>query len=151
MASVISRRAARTLQVRLYSAAARQETRESSAPLLSQAPKVTKLPNGLTVASIENYSPVSRVALVANAGSRFEDGDNLGVTHCLRVASGLVKFFYSCLFNDDNNNNNSLSVTAPRGAVVSASDRVPGDRGSNPIRGACFFLASVVSYPEWKC
>eukprot|EP00916_Digyalum_oweni_P017939 GHVL01029766.1.p1 GENE.GHVL01029766.1~~GHVL01029766.1.p1 ORF type:complete len:456 (-),score=47.43 GHVL01029766.1:467-1834(-) len=90
MASVISRRAARTLQVRLYSAAARQETRESSAPLLSQAPKVTKLPNGLTVASIENYSPVSRVALVANAGSRFEDGDNLGVTHCLRVASGLT-------------------------------------------------------------
>ncbi|KAL8587809.1 hypothetical protein ACOMHN_021027 [Nucella lapillus] len=89
MASLLSRRAARAIQVRLYSAAARQEARESSAPLLPQAPKLTKLPNGVTVASIENYSPVSRIALVANAGARFEDGDNLGVTHCLRLASGL--------------------------------------------------------------
>ena len=54
--------------------------------------QLTKLPNGVTVASIENYAPVSRIALVANAGSRFEDGDNMGVTHCLRVASGLVSF-----------------------------------------------------------
>lgn len=79
----------RTLQVRLYSAAARQEPRETSTPLLAQGAKLTKLPNGVTVASIENYSPVSRIALIANAGSRFEDGDNLGVTHCLRLASGL--------------------------------------------------------------
>lgn len=89
MASVLSRRAARALQMRLYSAAARQEARESSAPLPPQAPKLTKLPNGVTVASIENYSPVSRIAVVANAGARFEDGDNLGVTHCLRLASGM--------------------------------------------------------------
>jgi len=76
------------LQVRLYSAAA--QAKEGSPALLPQAPKVTRLPNGVTVASVENYSPVSRVALVANAGSRFEDGDNLGVTHCLRIASGLT-------------------------------------------------------------
>jgi len=87
MASALSRRAAKSLQVRLYSAAA--QAKEGSQPLVSQAPKITRLPNGVTVASVENYSPVSRVALVANAGSRFEDGDNLGVTHCLRIASGL--------------------------------------------------------------
>ena len=54
--------------------------------------QLTKLPNGIKVASVENYSPLSRVALVASAGPRFEDGDNLGVSHCLRVASGLVSF-----------------------------------------------------------
>ena len=58
--------------------------------------QVTRLPSGVIVASIENYSPVSRIAIVANAGSRFEDGDNLGVTHCLRVASGLVSSFVLC-------------------------------------------------------
>jgi len=80
----------RTFQkVRLFSVAAPAEA-EASPVLLPQAPKVTRLPNGVTVASIENYSPLSRIALVANAGSRFEDGDNLGVTHCLRVASGLT-------------------------------------------------------------
>ncbi|XP_076458999.1 cytochrome b-c1 complex subunit 2, mitochondrial-like isoform X2 [Babylonia areolata] len=89
MASVLSRRALRGLQVRLYSATARQEPKDTSVPLRPQPPKLTKLPNGVTVASLENYSPVSRVALVANAGARFEDGDNLGVTHCLRLASGL--------------------------------------------------------------
>jgi len=89
MASVLSRRAARALQTRLYSTAARQEADARQAVLIPQAPQVTKLPNGITVASIENYSPVARVAVVAKAGSRFEDGDNLGVSHCLRVASGL--------------------------------------------------------------
>ncbi|KAK7506563.1 hypothetical protein BaRGS_00002038 [Batillaria attramentaria] len=74
---------------RLYSAAARQDARESGTALPRESPKLSKLPNGVTVASIENYSPVSRIAFVANAGSRYETGDNLGVTHCLRIASGL--------------------------------------------------------------
>ncbi|XP_076451696.1 cytochrome b-c1 complex subunit 2, mitochondrial-like isoform X2 [Babylonia areolata] len=83
MASVLSR-VARAYQVRLYCTTARH--RESP---LSSPPKLSRLPNGLAVASIENNSSVCRVALVANAGSRFEDIDNLGITHCLRLASGL--------------------------------------------------------------
>lgn len=49
--------------------------------------KVTKLPSGVTVASLENYSPVSRIAVVYGAGSRHEPSNTLGITHCLRVAA----------------------------------------------------------------
>ncbi|KAL8558419.1 hypothetical protein ACOMHN_064766 [Nucella lapillus] len=87
MALALSGRVAISLQRRLYSTAAKQS--ESSTTLPQQPPRLTRLPNGLAVATIENYAPVSRVALVANAGSRFEDADNLGVTHCLRLACGL--------------------------------------------------------------
>jgi hypothetical protein len=52
--------------------------------------KVTKLPNGLTVASIENYSPISHVAVIVNAGSRMESADDIGVSHALRVAASFV-------------------------------------------------------------
>jgi len=52
--------------------------------------QVTKLPNGVPVASLENYSPVCRVAIVFNAGPRYEPFDKLGLTHCLRMASNLV-------------------------------------------------------------
>jgi hypothetical protein len=52
--------------------------------------KVTKLPNGLTVASIENYSPISHVAVIVNAGSRMESADDIGVSHALRAAAALV-------------------------------------------------------------
>jgi len=52
--------------------------------------QVSKLPNGVPIASLENYSPVCRVAVVFNAGPRYEPIDNLGLTHCLRVACNLV-------------------------------------------------------------
>jgi ubiquinol-cytochrome c reductase core subunit 2 len=51
--------------------------------------KVTRLPNGVVVASLENYSPLSRVAVLYNAGSRHESAENLGITHCIRAASNL--------------------------------------------------------------
>jgi ubiquinol-cytochrome c reductase core subunit 2 len=50
---------------------------------------IKKLGNGMLVGTIETQSPVSRVAVVVNAGSRFESGDNLGVAHCLRQATKL--------------------------------------------------------------
>lgn len=54
-----------------------------------QDPKVTRLPNGIVVASLENYAPISRVAVVYNAGPRYEPIGQLGLTHCLRAASNL--------------------------------------------------------------
>jgi len=54
--------------------------------------QVTKLPNGIPVASLENFSPLCRVAVVYNAGPRYEPIDKLGLTHCLRMASNLVSF-----------------------------------------------------------
>lgn len=42
------------------------------------------------MASLDNYSPVSKVSVVVNAGARYEIVDNLGITHCLRTFANLV-------------------------------------------------------------
>lgn len=52
--------------------------------------QVSKLPNGLVIASLENYSPLSRVGVFVKAGSRFETAENQGVSHVLRLAANLV-------------------------------------------------------------
>merc|ERR1712209_247748 len=49
--------------------------------------KVSTLPDGLTVASIENHSPVTTLGVVIKAGARNEGHDNAGVSHALRIAS----------------------------------------------------------------
>ncbi len=51
--------------------------------------RVIRLPNGAIVAGLENHSPLSRVAIVCNAGSRFEKPDQAGICHSLRNASNL--------------------------------------------------------------
>ncbi|KAM6155212.1 cytochrome b-c1 complex subunit 2, mitochondrial [Rhynchocyon petersi] len=50
----------------------------------------TKLPNGLVIASLENYAPASRIGLFIKAGSRYENSSNLGTSHLLRLASSLT-------------------------------------------------------------
>ena len=54
--------------------------------------KVTKLPSGLVIASLENYSPTSKIGVLIKAGSRYETPDNLGVTHLLRLSANMVLF-----------------------------------------------------------
>lgn len=49
--------------------------------------KVTKLNNGLTVASLETFSPVSEVGVIVRAGSRFETPKKEGITHLLRTCA----------------------------------------------------------------
>ena len=51
---------------------------------------MSTLSNGLTVASLENHSPVTTIGVVVKAGSRNEGHDNAGVSHALRIASGLA-------------------------------------------------------------
>ena len=53
--------------------------------------QVTSLPSGAVVASEENLSPISRVAVLYKAGSRCEAPGNAGVSHILRLASSLVR------------------------------------------------------------
>lgn len=55
-------------------------------------PQVTRLPSGLVIASLENYSPTSKIGVFIKAGCRYETPDNQGVTHLLRLASSLVRF-----------------------------------------------------------
>ncbi|MBZ3870757.1 Cytochrome b-c1 complex subunit 2, mitochondrial, partial [Sciurus carolinensis] len=59
-------------------------------PLHPQDLEFTKLPNGLVIASLENYAPASRIGLFIKAGSRYEDSNNLGTSHLLRLASSLT-------------------------------------------------------------
>ncbi|TPX70899.1 hypothetical protein SpCBS45565_g01493 [Spizellomyces sp. 'palustris'] len=58
-------------------------TRKGDQPL--QAPKVnatvSKSESGITIASVDHLGPVSTLALVVNAGSRFESPDAPGVAH----------------------------------------------------------------------
>ncbi|NWT06147.1 QCR2 protein, partial [Mionectes macconnelli] len=52
--------------------------------------EITKLPNGLVIASLENFSPASRIGVFIKTGSRYETTSNLGTTHLLRLASNLT-------------------------------------------------------------
>uniref|UniRef100_A0A672KUZ1 Cytochrome b-c1 complex subunit 2, mitochondrial-like n=1 Tax=Sinocyclocheilus grahami TaxID=75366 RepID=A0A672KUZ1_SINGR len=87
------------LSRRCYAAARRSEA--LTEPLVTRKPaaapahppqdvQVSKLPSGLLVASLENYSPVSKIGVFVKAGSRYETAENLGVTHILRLASNLT-------------------------------------------------------------
>uniref|UniRef100_A0A673VPA3 Ubiquinol-cytochrome c reductase core protein 2a n=1 Tax=Salmo trutta TaxID=8032 RepID=A0A673VPA3_SALTR len=51
---------------------------------------LTGLPNGLVIASLENYSPVSSVGVFVKAGTRYETVENQGVSHVLRLAANLT-------------------------------------------------------------
>jgi len=51
--------------------------------------KVSSLKSGLTVASIENNAPIATLGVAVKAGSRNEDHGNAGISHALRIASGL--------------------------------------------------------------
>jgi len=52
--------------------------------------QVTTLENGLKVASLETYSPKSRVGLFIDAASRHETPSTLGISHFLRNAAFMV-------------------------------------------------------------
>ncbi|KAM9304763.1 cytochrome b-c1 complex subunit 2, mitochondrial [Gastrophryne carolinensis] len=82
---------ARLLSRRLYSAkAAAKPEAARGAHLLPEELEITKLPNGLVVATLENYSPASKIGVFVKAGSRYESSSNLGVNHVLRLASNLT-------------------------------------------------------------
>lgn len=72
---------------RTYAAQAATKQADSKAAVTPQEPKVTRLPNGVVVATLENYSPVTSLAIVFGAGARYEPSNELGLTHCLRMAS----------------------------------------------------------------
>ncbi|GAA6086339.1 cytochrome b-c1 complex subunit 2, mitochondrial [Tachysurus ichikawai] len=79
------------LSRRLYAAQAACKVEVSEAlKVVPQEVQVTKLPSGLVIASLENYSPASRISVLVKAGSRYEPHDSLGITHVLRLASGLT-------------------------------------------------------------
>lgn len=72
-------------------AAQAQAVAKTERELIKAEPlKVSTLSNGLTIASLENHSPVTTIGVAIKAGARNEGYDNAGVTHALRVASGMA-------------------------------------------------------------
>ncbi|XP_077172253.1 cytochrome b-c1 complex subunit 2, mitochondrial [Paroedura picta] len=81
--------AARGLAKRFYSVKSAPKV-DAKIQLHPQELEITKLPNGLVIASLENYSPASKIGVFIKAGSRYETSANLGITHLLRLASNLT-------------------------------------------------------------
>ncbi|XP_055994824.1 cytochrome b-c1 complex subunit 2, mitochondrial [Sorex fumeus] len=79
---------------RFYSLKVAPKVKPAAAPtgvaLHPQDLEFTKLPNGLVIASMENYAPTSRIGVFIKAGSRYEDTNILGTSHLLRLASSLT-------------------------------------------------------------
>lgn len=69
--------------------AAQAAAQQNSFVLPKQDPKVTTLPSGAVVASVENNAPVSRLAVLFKAGSRYESANNAGASHMIRTSVGL--------------------------------------------------------------
>ncbi|BFZ03870.1 hypothetical protein BsWGS_06908 [Bradybaena similaris] len=86
--SGISRPLALSYKGRMFSAVAQPEPRLTADEKEPRA-YIKKLENGMLVGTIENQSPLSRLAVVVNAGARFENGDNLGLAHILRHTTKL--------------------------------------------------------------
>ncbi|XP_077482099.1 cytochrome b-c1 complex subunit 2, mitochondrial [Stigmatopora argus] len=82
------------LSTRLYAAQAARKVETTRAgehlKFQPQDVQVSRLASGLVVTSLENYSPVSKIAVFVKAGSRHETLDNQGVTHVLRLAANLT-------------------------------------------------------------
>ena len=72
--------------------------------------RVTKLPNGVVVASIENNSPITRVSAIVNVGARHEKHDTLGAAHVIRAASNLVRLLLYCTYDHGLDTSVLLSV-----------------------------------------
>merc|ERR1719244_1543117 len=73
-------------QLAAQAAVAKSEPRATE----SEPLKVSSLANGLTVASVDENTPVATLGVVVKAGSSNESYENAGTGHVLRVAAGMA-------------------------------------------------------------
>uniref|UniRef100_A0A8C1ZAU1 Ubiquinol-cytochrome c reductase core protein 2a n=1 Tax=Cyprinus carpio TaxID=7962 RepID=A0A8C1ZAU1_CYPCA len=102
---------------------------------------------GLLVASLENYSPVSKIGVFVKAGSRYETAENLGVTHILRLASNLTTKGASAfrICHGLEAVGASLSVTSSREHMVYSLDCLRDD-----FDGVTEYLINVTTAPDFR-
>uniref|UniRef100_A0A2K5JX68 Cytochrome b-c1 complex subunit 2, mitochondrial n=1 Tax=Colobus angolensis palliatus TaxID=336983 RepID=A0A2K5JX68_COLAP len=119
----------------------------AGAPPQPQDLEFTKLPNGLVIASLENYAPLSRIGLFIKAGSRYEDSNNLGTTHLLRLASSLTTKGASSfkITRGIEAVGGKLSVTATRETMAYTVECLRGD-----VDILMEFLLNVTTAPEFR-
>lgn len=58
--------------------------------LVSCCFQLTRIQNGMVVFGHETHSPIVTLAVVYNVGARHETNDDVGLTHCLRMAVNQV-------------------------------------------------------------
>uniref|UniRef100_A0A8C6PWN5 Ubiquinol-cytochrome c reductase core protein 2a n=1 Tax=Nothobranchius furzeri TaxID=105023 RepID=A0A8C6PWN5_NOTFU len=144
------------LRKRSYAAARRGQTLSEplsslkparTAPFPPQNVQVSKLPNGLVIASLENYSPLSSIGVFVKAGSRFETSENLGVSHVLRLAANLTTKGASAfkICHSVEALGGSLSVTGSRETMVYTADCLRDD-----IEPLLEFLVNVTTAQEFR-
>ncbi|CAF3714833.1 unnamed protein product [Adineta steineri] len=108
---------------------------------------VTKLANGLTVASLENNSPVFRVAAVVQAGAKYEPYESRGVTTLLRVFSNLSTKYVSRL----GLTKNLERLGANFQCIQTREQMIYSIEGlRNEFTHGSQFLVPVVCYPMFK-
>ncbi|XP_040885469.1 cytochrome b-c1 complex subunit 2, mitochondrial isoform X1 [Toxotes jaculatrix] len=108
---------------------------------------VTRLPSGLVIASLENYSPASKIGVFVKAGCRYETPDNQGVTHLLRLASNLTTKGASAfkICRGIEAVGGSLSVTSTRENMIYTVDCLRND-----IDTVMEYLINVTTAPEFR-
>jgi len=139
------------LSRRLYAAqAARKAETTQAAEHIKFQPQdvqVTRLPSGLVIASLENYSPASKIGVFVKAGCRYETPDNQGVTHILRLASSLTTKGASAfkICRGVEAVGGSLSVTSSRDKMIYTVDCLRDD-----IDTVMEYLINVTTAPEFR-
>lgn len=113
----------------------------------SQTAVVTKLPNQLTVASVENNSLLSRVAVAVKAGPRYEPAETPGISHVLRNAAALATKHCSAfaLSRTIEQLGCNMAVTGTREYIIYVLE---GQR--NYVEQCMPFFASVITQPELR-
>uniref|UniRef100_A0A673AHM0 Cytochrome b-c1 complex subunit 2, mitochondrial-like n=1 Tax=Sphaeramia orbicularis TaxID=375764 RepID=A0A673AHM0_9TELE len=138
-------------QKRLYAAQAARKVEFTGAAehvkFQPQDVQVTRLPSGLVIASLENYSPASKIGVFVKAGCRYETPDNQGVTHLLRLASSLTTKGASAfkICRGIEAVGGSLSVTSTRENMIYSVDCLRDD-----IDTVMEFLINVTTAPEFR-
>ncbi|KAJ8283952.1 hypothetical protein COCON_G00028020 [Conger conger] len=132
---------------RLYAAQAAHKLDAPAAGFPAQEVQVTKLPSGLVIASLENYSPASKIGVFVKAGCRYETPDNLGVTHLLRLAANLTTKGASAfkICRGVEAVGGSLSVTSSRENMIYSVECL-----RDHIDTVMEYLINVTTAPEFR-
>lgn len=83
MAYRLSRALCRSSKVRFYSAQVMKKAEAASEVTSARL-------NELTIVTSDSTAPLSRIAIISKAGSRYEDPSNLGITHVIRHTAYLT-------------------------------------------------------------
>ncbi|XP_070782865.1 cytochrome b-c1 complex subunit 2, mitochondrial isoform X2 [Enoplosus armatus] len=139
------------LSTRLYAAQAARKVEfggfAEHVKFQPQDVQVTRLPSGLVIASLENYSPASKIGVFIKAGCRYETPDNQGVTHLLRLASNLTTKGASAfkICRGVEAVGGSLSVTSSRENMIYTVDCLRDD-----IDTVMEYLINVTTAQEFR-